>query len=193
MSNSIVEYTVLGLDPSLSNFGAAKLKIRFDTSQNCKIVGYDLIEIALSSTSPDKKKTRRKNEEDRARAVEHKDFLKRLMVDTDFVFCELPVGSQTARAMASYGICVGLSAWIELPFFVVAPADIKLAACKNKQATKEDMVNWAITQFPQAPWFEGKSQNVLAKNEHIADALGSIVAGVKTEQFKQAMLFLSRR
>lgn len=190
MSSEFTTLIAVGLDPSLSNFGAAKMELTFDSLG--KVASYKLIDIALSETSPDKKKTRRKNEEDRARAVEHSRFLKDFLKDANIVFCELPVGSQTARAMASYGICVGITSAIELPFFVVSPADVKLAACKDKQASKEQMVNWAISRFPTAQWKQGKSKAIGTKNEHIADALASIVAGVKTEQFKQAFTFISR-
>ena len=191
MSSNVTKFVAVGLDPSLSNFGAAKLELSFN--DDLKIVGHKLLDLGLSQTSPDKKKTRRKNEEDRGRAVEHYNFLKSFLQNTDFVFCELPVGSQSARAMASYGICVGITASIELPFFVVSPHDVKLAACKNKQASKADMVAWGLHKFPHGNWLKSSSQAALTKNEHIADALASIVAGVKTEQFKQALLFMSRR
>lgn len=190
MSSNLRSFTVLGLDPSLSNIGAVKLKLTLDMDDNCRVKGFTYLDMALSETSPDKKKTRKKNEEDRARAVEHKDFLKRMLQDVDFVFCELPTGSQSARAMASYGIAVGLSAWIEIPFFVVSPTELKLAACKNKQATKEDMVEWAMSQLPQGDWLWTKTKTALNKNEHMADALAAIVAGVKSDTFKKAMLFI---
>lgn len=191
MSDQSVTLIAAGLDPSLSNIGASKMELTFN--QEGKIVAHKLISVALSQTNPDKKKSRRKNEEDRARAVIHHEFLKDYLKDVDIVFCELPVGSQTARAMASYGICIGITAAIELPFFVVAPMDLKLAACRNKQATKEDMISWGIRKFPNANWLQGKSASVLKKNEHIADSLAAIVAGVKTEQFKQARNFILRR
>lgn len=191
MSNQSVTLIAAGLDPSLSNIGASKMELTFN--QEGKIVAHKLISVAISQTHPDKKKSRRKNEEDRARAVIHHEFLKDYLKDVDIVFCELPVGSQSARPMASYGICIGITAAIELPFFVVAPTDLKLAACRNKQATKEDMISWAIRKFPNANWLQGKSASVLKKNEHIADSLAAIVAGVKTEQFKQARNFILRR
>jgi Holliday junction resolvasome RuvABC endonuclease subunit len=112
-----------------------------------------------------------------------------MLRDVDFIFVELPVGSQTARAMASYGICVGLAAWIEVPLFVLSPAELKIAACGNKTATKEDMVNWAMTALPTADWILSKSKVALNKNEHMADALAAIVAGVRSDTFKKAMLF----
>ena len=190
MSSEYTTLVAVGLDPSLSNFGAAKMELTFDSRG--KVASYKLLDVALSETSPDKKKTRRKNEEDRARAVEHTRFLKDFLKDTDIVFCELPVGSQSARPMASYGICIGVTSAIELPFYVVSPADVKLAACKDKQATKEQMVEWATKRFPNANWKKGRSKAIGTKNEHMADALAAIVAGVKTEQFKQAFTFLSR-
>lgn len=182
-------FTVLGLDPSLKNIGAMKLKITFNVKDNFKVTGFEFIGLGLSETNPDgtKSRFRKKNEEDRSRAIEHREFLKEQLKGVDFVFCELPHGSQTARAMASYGIVIGLTAWIEIPFFVVSPTELKVVACNSKTATKQQMLDWATTKLPEAPWLT-KGEVLLNKNEHIADALAAIVAGVQSQTFKQAML-----
>ena len=59
--------------------------------------------------------------------------------DAQAIFVEVPVGSQSARAMASYGICVGILGSLRangVPFFEVTPTEVKLAATNNKNATK---------------------------------------------------------
>lgn len=72
----------------------------------------------------------------------------------------------------------------------VTPNEVKLAACKKKTASKAEMIEWATSHFPDAPWLTHKSKGELilsSKNEHLADALGAIVAGTKTDQFKYMM------
>ncbi len=83
--------------------------------------------------------------------------------------------------MASYGMCIGLLASIQVPLIQVTPAEVKLAACKSKVATKQQMINWATTNYPGANWCKRKLKGVEVltdKNEHLADALGAIYAGV---------------
>ena len=113
------------------------------------------------------------------------------------IFVEVPVGSQSARAMASYGICVGVLGALRasgIPFFEVTPTEVKLSAVGNKTATKQDMIGWAITQHPEANWpvykEHGKTVVSEAKAEHMADATAAIYAGIKTDQFQQLTQFL---
>jgi Holliday junction resolvasome RuvABC endonuclease subunit len=191
MTDRLRTFTVVGLDPSLSNFGAVKIELTLNLSDNAKVESFKYLTMGLSETVPDKSKGRRKNEEDLARAKLHKDFLKDILKDTDFVFIEMPVGSQTARAMASYGICIGLCAWIEVPIFILSPAELKMAACGTKTASKAEMTSWATKALPDADWmYHSSTGKPLAKNEHTADALAAIVAGIQSTTFKKSMLFI---
>jgi hypothetical protein len=105
----------------------------------------------------------------------------------DLVCVEIPVGSQSARAMASYGMCIGIIASIKQPLIQVTPTEVKQAATRSKTATKAEMIKWATDTYPDAPWLTVRRKGALeyvAKNEHLADALAAIHAGVKTDQFK---------
>lgn len=114
------------------------------------------------------------------------------------VFVEVPVGSQSARAMASYGICVGVLGAMRAngtPFFEVTPTEVKLAGPGNKTATKQDMIQWAMATHPEANWPTYKQKGVdcisEAKAEHMADAVAAIHAGLSCNSFKQMLPFLA--
>lgn len=94
--------------------------------------------------------------------------------------------------MASYGICVGILGSMRsrgTHFFEVTPTEVKLAATNNKKATKKQMINWAMTQHPAAPWpWYKKNGEMLvteSKAEHMADAVAAIYAGIKLPAFQQ--------
>jgi Holliday junction resolvasome RuvABC endonuclease subunit len=105
------------------------------------------------------------------------------------VFVEVPVGSQSARAMASYGVCVGILGAIRaegIPLIEVTPLEVKLAFTGNKTATKDEMIQTALGLYPDAnfPHHRGK---LTAKAEHVADAIAAIHAGVNTPTFQQIL------
>ena len=118
--------------------------------------------------------------------------------DADVVFVEVPVGSQSARAMASYGICVGVLGSLRaanVPFFEVTPTEVKLAAVGIKTATKKQMIKWATTKHPEANWPTYKEKGAVllseAKAEHMADAVASIYAGIACNPFQQLLPMLA--
>jgi len=93
-----------------------------------------------------------------------------------------------SRAMASYGICVGVLGALRasgIPFFEVTPREVKMASVGSKVATKEAMINWARQTHPEAGW-----PKAAAKAEHMADATAAIHAGLRTNEFKQLIQFL---
>ncbi|WP_269519443.1 hypothetical protein [Alteromonas sp. BMJM2] len=155
---------------------------------------FDLTHISLIETASDNnnKKTVRKNSDDLRRSRQIFDGMSEFLKDADMAFVEIPVGSQTARAMTSYGICIGLLASLQVPLIQVTPNEVKLAGAGTKTASKKQMVDWATGEYPNAPWFShrrGGQQVFTGKNEHVADALAAIYAGVKTDTFKQLIAF----
>lgn len=177
---------VLGLDPSLNNFGMVNADLDMQTME------LTINKLSLSEAKPDtKNKQVRKNCQDLIRCKTQYDALTAAVKDVDIVFCEMPVGSQSARAMASYGMCIGIIASVQKPFIQLTPAQVKLAAVNNKTATKSDMIEWAFDKYPHDDWLvrAGKPIN---KNEHIADAIACIEAGVATEEFKQLAVWYTK-
>lgn len=105
------------------------------------------------------------------------------------IFIECPVGSQSARAMASYGICVGVLGALRaegITLIEVTALEVKLALSGIKLATKEQMIAAAVSLYPQAN-FPTHSGKITAKAEHVADAIGAIHAGVRTPVFQNLM------
>lgn len=105
------------------------------------------------------------------------------------VFVECPVGSQSARAMASYGVCVGILGVIRaegIPLIEVTAIEVKMALAGTKSATKHDMIQAAVKAYPEAV-FPTHGKKITAKAEHVADAIGAIHAGVGTPVFQNLM------
>lgn len=176
--------TIAGLDPSMRNFGMVKAALDLTTG---KIEIIDLV-LTETSTSP-KNKTVRKNSEDLNRARVLSQAVNIFLHDVDMAFVEIPVGSQTARAMASYGMCIGILSQITIPMIQVTPSEVKIAATGSKTATKLEMISWATDKYPDAAWLR-QGVRYLAKNEHLADATAAIHAGLATDEFRQATVFL---
>ena len=177
---------VLGCDPSLNNFGLVKASVDMDT-----------LEVSIESmflACPPKidaatKKAVRKNSDDLRRARFQQKAFAEYCKGSAITIVEVPVGSQSARAMASYGICVGVLASSPIPMIEVNPTEVKLTAVGTKTASKADMIEWAMAKHPEAEWILRKSKGVMVPtnaNEHLADAIAAIYAGIATEQFKAA-------
>jgi Holliday junction resolvasome RuvABC endonuclease subunit len=177
-----IEMIVVGLDPSLRNFGMVKAELNIDTFE-IKIIEMKTIETSKGSTG----KNVRINSDDLARCRSIHIDLTEFLVGVKVVFAEIPVGSQSARAMTSYATCIMALATIEQPIIQLTPKELKLATTGNKEASKDEMIEWAGSTFPDAPWNRNKSGAILKKNEHLADACGAIVAGLVNEQFKSAI------
>lgn len=181
---------IVGLDPSMSNFGMVKLDLNVDTLE------LDNLKLVLSeSINQSDYKSVRQNSKDLNTAVKHFQALEDFLIDADIVIAEVPVGSQSARAMVSYGMCVGLLASIKKPLIQVTPNEVKLAAVNSKTATKAEMIDWAYEKFPNAGWLSTKRNgtiSLIGKNEHLADALAAVYAGLRTSEFKSALAMFSK-
>jgi len=176
---------VIGLDPSLRNFGFCKALLDLETLE------IDVTDVVLIETEANKKmaKVVRKNCDDLDRAQILHNAIVRECKGYALAFAEVPVGSQSARAMASYGICIGVLAACPIPMIQVTPSEVKLAATGSKHAAKQEMIEWAFDKYPKAPWLAVKRGGILTptlNNEHLADACAAIHAGVLTDQFAQA-------
>jgi hypothetical protein len=182
---------VMGMDPSFTNWGLGSVDL--DLTTGIPSTPYiQLIEpLELSG------KNIRVNSNDLHRAEQ----IARVVIEgakkVKAVFAEVPVGSQSARAMASYGICVGIISTIRamgIPVIEVTAIESKLALTGKKTATKLEMIEAAFQTYPEANWLigtKGKEKGkLIAKNEHMADAIAAIHAGVNTPVFQQLMHIL---
>lgn len=181
-------FKVVGFDPSLRNWGISKGTLSPDGLQIHEV---DLINPALSTG-----KQVRQNSLDLESAKQLCAGALAAAAGADAIFVEVPVGSQSARAMASYGICVGILGALRatgIPFFEVTPNEVKLTTVGKKTATKQEMIEWAMNAHPEANWPTynrlGKLQVSEAKAEHMADATAAIYAGIATNEFQQLLRF----
>lgn len=174
---------VAGIDPSLSNFGLVRGSVDTSTAP----FTFQLEQIHLETTQAKKAGDKTpKNMDDIRRARQHYIALQAILSGVDVVFAEVPIGSRSARAMASYGVCVGLMASIDAHLIRVSPTDVKLAATGNKEASKQDMIQWAVSQYPHAQWLTKKQHGIVSltnANEHMADALAAVFAGLRSDAY----------
>lgn len=181
---------VVGMDPSLRHWGLCKVIYDTETEE------IEVTELGVIEHTPVKTKQVRVNSNDLETAQVLSERITTFIKGADVVFVEVPVGSQSARSMASYGVCIGILGFLRsqgVSFFEITPSEVKLAAVGNKTASKNDMISWASTKHPEAPWPTTKRKGVMSivsgTAEHMADALASIYAGLKLPLFKQSMSF----
>lgn len=181
---------VVGLDPSLRNWGIATGTYNTETKE-VNISYVDVVQPVLPTG-----KQVRQNSLDLESAQQLYKATYDAVKSAQAVFVEVPVGSQSARAMASYGLCVGVLGSVRgsgKAFFEITPTEVKLAGAGKKTATKQEMIQWAMNQHPEANWPTYKQKDEVlvseAKAEHMADAVATIHAGVKTNEFQQLLAF----
>ncbi len=183
---------VCGQDPSLRNWGIAIGTLNLDTSE----LTIEKLDVVCAEIS--KGKQVRQNSLDLESAHQLYQGALYATRGAQAIFVEVPVGSQSARAMASYGICVGVLGSLRsnhIPFYEVTPTEVKMASHGSKTATKLEMIQWAMDKHPEANWPMRKQIGVTSvvesKAEHMADAIAAIYAGINSNSFKQ-LLSLTR-
>jgi hypothetical protein len=112
------------------------------------------------------------------------------------LIAEVPSGSKSARGSFGNGTAVGMLAALSRikPLIQVNPIEVKKAITGRKTASKDEMIAWAVRTWPDARWKRHKSKGVIMltdSNEHIADACGIVVAGIKTAEFRSAAMMTS--
>lgn len=179
---------VAGIDPSLRNTGLAKGTYNVLTGE------LDITGIYTQKTEAENGKTVRKSSDDLRCANLLVEATHKWIEGSHAVFAEIPSGSQSARGSFSNGICLGVLGSIgyfsgyEGRLIQVNPLEVKRAATGAKNASKEEMIEWAHEKFPHLSWVitkAGKNKGELSpQNEHMADAVAAINAGVKTDEFR---------
>lgn len=192
---------VVGIDPALSNLGIAIAEIDLDNPTE-----YQVTNLHLAQTADDKAVKLKRMPDGKIKKIKYmpkgrtvgSDDVRRARIlatalfehthDADLVFAEVPIGSQSSRAMASYGISVALIGSVAKPVIEVSPSEVKLAGCGEATATKGEMIEAAISMFPDAPWLRAKVKRkgefpIIADNEHLADACFIIKAGMQTPEY----------
>lgn len=184
---------VVGQDPSLRNWGLAVGSWNLE-QQKLTILNLSIVNPVLSTA-----KQMRQNSLDLESSFQLYKGAVTAAKGAHAVFVEVPVGSQSARAMTSYGICVGVLGALRAngtPFFEVTPNEVKLAGFGKKTASKQEMIEWAVGKHPEANWptFKRQGSTIVseAKAEHMADAVAAIYAGISCNAFQQFLPFIGR-
>ena len=178
-----MQIKVCGMDPSMTNWGLAYALLDVETGQ--------VLDLEFILVEPNKiiHKQVRQNSVDLNVAEQLSKIIMNAADISRFIFVEVPVGSQSARSMCSYGMCVGILGALKNNsdhLIEVTATEVKLALTGNKNATKAEMINAALKLYPSADFPRLKGR-VLAKSEHLADALGAILAGIKTPMFQSIL------
>lgn len=182
---------VCGIDPSLRNWGIALGSYDIETG--------DVVINSISVIAPvlPTGKQVRQNSLDLESAKQLYAATLKAVKDVQAIFVEIPVGSQSARAMCAYGVCIGVLGALRaqgIPFTEVTPTEVKMASAGKKTATKLEMIQWAMNQHPEANWPRYKQNGVVkvseAKAEHMADATAAIYAGLACNSFQQLLPFM---
>lgn len=181
--------SVCGMDPSLTAWGIAESFLDLTTGE------LDTPRFQVIEPEREDSKQVRKNSKDLSEATQLATIALAAARKAKVVFVECPVGSQSARAMCGYGVCVGILGTIiseGIPLIEVQATDVKHALSGMKHATKDQMIAAAVAAYPDAifPTYHGK---ITKKAEHAADALGSIYAGVHTSSFQGLLRLLQHK
>lgn len=174
---------VLGMDPALVNWGLAEATLCLKTGV------LSTPQLTLIQPTELQGKQVRVNSNDLHRAEQLAGPVMVAARKAKVIFVEVPVGSQSARAMASYGICVGILGAVRalgIPLIEVTATESKLVFTGDKNATKRQMIARGYELYPDAnwPWHAGKIPD---KAEHLADAVAAIHSGVRTSVFQNLM------
>ena len=190
---------VCGFDPSLTHWGIAQAALDLETG----ILDTPFLHVVEPEEI--KGKQVRVNSNDLHRAEQLAKMALKYARESKVVFVEMPVGSQSARSMVSYAMCVGILGSIRaegIPIIEVMPTENKVVFTGNKNATKNQMIAQAVEYYPEANWpkhsRDGKAGKTSWKAgdmknvaEHMADAVAAIHAGCQTEAFKTILRVLN--
>lgn len=188
----------VGIDAAFANMGFARVLVCSETE---KITCQDLI---LASTEAEQQKVVRKSSDRLRRGAELRAAMLTACDGAVFAFVEVPSGTQSAAAAFGLGIAVGILAGCPIPIIEVSPMEVKeaVAGKRVKQgASKAEVIAWAEARWPAAPWLRAKHKakakgvtlpagRLTADNEHLADALASVVAGIQTPEFKRLITLM---
>lgn len=189
---------VCGFDPSLTHWGIAKATLDLETGL------LDTPFLHVIEPEEIKGKQVRVNSNDLYKAEQLAKTALKYARESKVVFVEVPVGSQSARSMVSYALCIGILGTIRaegIPLIEVSPTENKLAFTGNKTATKIQMISQAVSLYPEANWprhaRDGKAGKTSWKTgdlknvaEHMADAIAAIHAGCNTPAFSAILQIL---
>lgn len=185
---------VAGLDGSFRNFGVATAWLDLDTLE------LEIKDLTIIKTQKGDKKTVRASSDNLRCATEIKEGVHAALDGVTTAFFEVPSGGQDYNAVLGFGIVIGTYAALPVTGIEVSPSETKMLALGTRTGSKQEMIDWAFEKYPNAPWRIHQKNGATYKkgrptkdNEHIADAVAIIEAGIKTPSFKQTLSILRQQ
>lgn len=180
---------ILTNDPSFTAWGMARMLLDTDTLE------LELQELILTETEKSKDKRARVSSDDVARANKLSAAFQKACVGVNAIFSEVPSGAQDAKSSRAFGIVVGILSGAPIPITQVMPLETKDATGLGKNASKADIIAWAFEKYPHSTWLRARNKpdgELIAKNEHLADAIAVAEAGVLTDEFRRSLAMYRR-
>lgn len=180
----MTEIKIIGIDPSLRNTGLAAMQFNIKTGKG------QLLDLKMAYTYPQKEK-RGKNLHDLNSIKSILETIESFFEHhkPDLVCAELPLGSKSSQAMLGLGVSTAVLATVKQPIILVSPFAVKKVVTTDKRKVeKSDVIDWATSRHPEGNWFIRRVKGNMvfqAKNEHIADAVAAIYAGLASKQFEE--------
>ena len=178
---------VAGIDPAFANMGIARVLLNLET------MATEIEDLILIETEKDDTKKVRANSDDLRRAMELHQGMHAALKDCVLAFSEIPSGAQDAKSARGLGIAVGVVASCPVDLVQVQPLEVKMASVGIKTATKPQIIAWGTNLYPDAPWKRARKSQTgkfTLNNEHLADAVAAVHAGIKTPEFKRTLSIL---
>lgn len=176
-----MKLSILGCDPSFTNFGMAHAVIDTDT------MSIEPTRLTLIRTKKESTKRVLVSSDDLRRIGEIHDGFIESSKEVDMIMSEIPSGGAKSHAAAkALAYSTAILGCADKPLVQLTPSQVKVAAVGDKHASKAEMIQWGRQTYPHLNW-----TNTL-KDEHLADSLAAIHAGIESEQFLMAYAMMAR-
>lgn len=163
---------MLGCDPGFAKFGMALTAVNLDTMTVRPI----RIDLAVSKKNSSKQVL--VSSDDVRRISDVRNQVVAMATQADLIMSEVPSGGAKSHAAAkAMAYATAILASVQLPLIQVTPLQVKFAATGDKHASKAEMIAWAREKHGALNWTK------TLKDEHMADALAAVYAGIESEQF----------
>lgn len=174
---------ILGIDPALANTGFCRAIYDVPTG----MISVERFRL-LHTERADHKQVRRSSDYLR-RARDILGALREEAAGCALAVAEIPQGGQSAAAASALMLATGVLAACPAPLIEISPQEVKAVVRGRGGAAKvekAEVIEFALNRHPEAPWLRQNSR-FLKKNEHLADALVAVYAGLRTPMFQQAV------
>lgn len=196
----------LGIDMAFANVGLAHCEIILPTHASgykplVRVMDLELIQTEMFED----RKVVRKSSIELRRAKELVAAISKAVerFNHKLVFAEVPSGSQSANAGRALGIALGCLASAPVPIVEVNAMEVKrivhVSGKGRKMPSKQEMIAYAVRRWSEAPWLLHKSNgkgfkrgDLMNANEHLADALITVLAGLDSEEFKRLLSIMPK-